>query len=518
MGSKTQHLEITRKLDRARIRSQIGSRYTLGPAEQANITRVYCDTFDWRLYRDDAVFVFEPENHKAALVHLPSDDEIAAAPMDVVARFPVDLPEGVLRTRLAKLVKLRALLPLAKVKVTAYSFPLLDRDDKTVARLVVEHLRLARGNRSRKLPSVARVAAVTGYGKAAQRLQRVVARCPGVRPAQSTVFAIALAALDQEPGAHRGGKPALLEPEMRADIATRTVLLSYLDTIEDNQDGVRNDIDSEFLHDLRVAVRRTRTLIGRVRGVFPAAAVERFSVDFKWLGDATSTTRDLDVYLLGFDDYRRSIVPSMRPDLEPLREFLRRRRHRALAELVQVLAAPRYRKLLRDWRNFLTTAELDEPGASAERPIAGVAGEEIRRIYRKVLRDGRAIGSKSPAVAMHDLRKDAKKLRYLIEAFGSLYDPEAVARMNEVLKRLQDNLGTFNDLDVQSEAMRGFATAMLDEGASPQTLLAMGVLIGHFEERSRETRKRFARRFAEFSRAKNVRVAKSIFHKEVEGE
>ena len=46
---------------------------------------------------------------------------------------------------------------------------------------------------------------------------------------------------------------------MPAPVAVARLLLRLLDTCESNVDGVLRDIDTEFLHDLRVAVRRTRS-------------------------------------------------------------------------------------------------------------------------------------------------------------------------------------------------------------------------------------------------------------------
>ena len=51
-----------------------------------------------------------------------------------------------------------------------------------------------------------------------------------------------------------------LEPEQRADSAVRTILLELLTAIEANIDGTIDDLDAKFLHDLRVACRRTRTV------------------------------------------------------------------------------------------------------------------------------------------------------------------------------------------------------------------------------------------------------------------
>ena len=56
-----------------------------------------------------------------------------------------------------------------------------------------------------------------------------------------------------------------LSPDMRADAALKRVLLHLLGTIEVNEKGTKTDIDSEFLHDFRVAVRRTRSALTQVK-------------------------------------------------------------------------------------------------------------------------------------------------------------------------------------------------------------------------------------------------------------
>ena len=57
---------------------------------------------------------------------------------------------------------------------------------------------------------------------------------------------------------------------MPAPVAVARLLLRLLDTMELNVDGVLRDIDTEFLHDLRVAVRRTRSAIKLLGEVLPA--------------------------------------------------------------------------------------------------------------------------------------------------------------------------------------------------------------------------------------------------------
>ena len=71
---------------------------------------------------------------------------------------------------------------------------------------------------------------------------------------------------------------------------------------------MREQLDTEFLHDFRVALRRTRSLLGQIRDVFPAAAVEHFSSEFSWIGRLTGPPRDLDVLLLALRGRSRDIA------------------------------------------------------------------------------------------------------------------------------------------------------------------------------------------------------------------
>ena len=63
--------------------------------------------------------------------------------------------------------------------------------------------------------------------------------------------------------------------------AVRLILLQQLDTLEANADGVLHDIDTETLHDLRIAVRRTRSALKLLGDVLPGDLTLRFASEFR---------------------------------------------------------------------------------------------------------------------------------------------------------------------------------------------------------------------------------------------
>jgi CHAD domain-containing protein len=103
------------------------------------------------------------------------------------------------------------------------------------------------------------------------------------------------------------------------------------------------------------------------------------------------------------------------------------------------------------------------------------------------------------------LRKRCKELRYLLEIFASLFDPQAYQRALKDLKGLQDCLGEFQDRQVQQEEIREFAAQMLADrtlSANPvpaTALLAMGELAGGIGRAQLQARAEFAERFGEFA-------------------
>ena len=165
------------------------------------------------------------------------------------------------------------------------------------------------------------------------------------------------------------------------------------------------------------------------------------------------------------------------------------------------LKSKRYKEILRTWEEFLSAGECDDTLCKdAGRPILDVASERIWKAYRRVYRRGRKIAADTPAEALHELRIDCKMLRYLLEFFRSLYPAKDVAKLVDALRQLQDNLGDFNDLQVQQTSLCTFAEEMSEEDlASVECLLAMGRLVEHLAQHQAEERERFSQCWARFA-------------------
>jgi CHAD domain-containing protein len=301
--------------------------------------------------------------------------------------------------------------------------------------------------------------------------------------------------------------------EQPAGAAAASVLKALLGVTEANIPGAVADLDPEFLHDLRVSVRRARAVQRELRHVFEPEALSRFRADFRWLQQATGDARDLDVYLLEFDDMRVLVPEPIRPDLAPLHAVLTRRRAAARRRTARALRSERTVMLLSDWSSFLdrlADGGPDAAGRDAERPIGELAGDRIAKVYARMVRMGDAIGPDSPSTEYHELRKQGKELRYLLELFGApLFDEDVVKPMIKSLKALQDVLGHHQDREVQAATLRSLGDAVAAEAnGSAAALMAMGALVERLEEDQHAAREQFASTFARFAskhRRKRVR-------------
>jgi len=470
----------------------------------------WLDTFDWRLYKAGLTLRFEQARRGGRLVLSKADGALQAEQQ--VTRWPrrpslaEDLPDGPVRDRILVLTSPRALLPIVKAVSTVSVTRLLNGDGKTVARLVTERVTVTAptGNTAAdttaELPPQLAVAEVRGYPGQARRAAALLAGVPGVSQASQSLFTVALTALGRHPAACTSGVDAEITATMPAAVAVARLLLRLLDTMELNVDGVLRDIDTEFLHDFRVAVRRTRSAIKLLGAVLPADLAGHYATEFKWLGDVTTPIRDLDVHLLGFDAMTEQLVAASPADLEPLRAFLIRRRAREFRQLAAALRGPRFRAITQDWRKALLEIR-DASGPRKRRPTAAaLARGTTERAFRRIAARGGAITPASPPESLHDLRKRAKELRYLLEFFAPLHDPVAYRKVISDLKQLQDCLGEFQDSEVQQHEIHTLADAMLAERAAPAaTLLAMGEIAAQLALNQTEARAEFAARFGRFA-------------------
>ena len=286
-----------------------------------------------------------------------------------------------------------------------------------------------------------------------------------------------------------------LDPNQPAGDAVHAILLELGTSLRRSVDLTANNSGPDHLHDLRVATRRTRSVLSQLGGALPAEAVASFAADFKWLGEITGPCRDLDVWLLDLSARRVDLAVGEAAALSRFESEVLAARDRARAEVALGLTSPHCRRLLESWEAFLSQQPATaEPPQDAHTPVKVFADWRITRAYQRVLRRGRDLGGDPPPEALHRLRIAAKKLRYLLEFFRSLYPAERIDPHIKELKGLQDELGELNDREIQRASLAVF-TRELEGTVDADTLAAMSDLGSELDHRQRELRHTFRDHF-----------------------
>ena len=302
-----------------------------------------------------------------------------------------------------------------------------------------------------------------------------------------------------------------LNPEDRADEATRKIIGPLLQTVRINVDGVLEDLDPEFLHDLRVACRRTRSALSQLKGVLPHGAADDLVAETKWLGGVTGPCRDLDVFLLELESYRVQLGNDAR-SLTVFERLLRHERCAALGRVQHALRSDRFERMLEAWGRLASSVRNGIDPPEAELPIVDIAGQKVLKAYTKMVKRGTRLADPPPPREMHRLRIDAKKLRYLLEFFSSLYPKKTLKQLIKELKHFQDILGGFNDAVVQQHYLASIAEELRNKGsARPDTVAAMSRLADAMTGRQEGYRQSFTGRFEVFSNRQSRALYRETF-------
>jgi CHAD domain-containing protein len=293
---------------------------------------------------------------------------------------------------------------------------------------------------------------------------------------------------------------ASLNPSASSADSVRLVLIRLLDRIEQNVVGLINGGDPEFLHQFRVGVRRSRTILRQFREVFPSEIGDRFLSDFKWIGRVTGPSRDLDVFLDRLVGFEETGLDSIRLGLTPLHQLLLEKQSNERLRMVESISSDRFSTFVLNWRSFLQQPD-EFKTASASPRVSEIFIGQVWLAYDDVLSRGSRIveDPDAPAKTVHRLRIACKNLRYLIESFVADRNPTVVDPLLASLRQLQTSLGEAHDLELQLCKLQEFALKIVVSGSvDAETSLAFAQFEEHLKKQRQSEYDRFDEQFAQF--------------------
>jgi CHAD domain-containing protein len=439
----------------------------------------HLDTVDGRLHKAGIDLAHLPRKRRLVAVH--GGQQLEQPVTGAWPRMATELPDGPVAALVTPPSWIRALIPYASTQAQTVRYAIRNGDGKTVVRVHWTTGELTKPTTAALATRVG-IETLRGYRAEAAQVRKALLKRSTLQPSDQSWFDLVRGLPALRPAVtQRFG----MRPDQAADFAVADALLGYLAEMDATVDGIVADIDTEYLHDFRVAVRRTRSVLKMLGDVLPPGLAERVAPEFRWLGDITTPTRDLDVYLLELDTLAATVTHPA--DLDSFGAYVRERRAEAATALAKGLRSKRYTDLVSTWRSAL--AEVIAHPSHADVTASALAVERLRTVFRRCQKRAAKITADSDSELVHDLRKACKEMRYLMEVFKPLCDKKAYRNVLADFKELQDLLGEFQDGEVQAAALRQFAQEMVDAGrVDANAILAMGELSGRFEARQRAAR------------------------------
>ena len=289
-----------------------------------------------------------------------------------------------------------------------------------------------------------------------------------------------------------------LGPADRSQPAGRVLALvldGYLRTFRDHEPGVRADIDPEELHDYRVALRRSRSLLSAGRSVFPPDELELLESLSAWMASVTGPVRDLDVLIADLGPLSGRLADELADGVDLLRAELAARRSEAFGSLIEVLDGNRYQVLLRRWQRMASVYRIGggEAGPDAANVAGPVVDSLILAAHDRVRHRAERAMKHDERDAWHSLRKGLKRFRYLVASFAPLYPEGSFDEVSRRLSKLQDKLGRLQDHHVQATLMEAVGMEVGGRAA-----LAAGALADALHRDAEEAHRRCRRAWTHF--------------------
>ena len=289
----------------------------------------------------------------------------------------------------------------------------------------------------------------------------------------------------------KGGAPALARTATLAE-ALQTLIWSCLLHLQGNLRGAMSSDDAEYLHQMRVALRRLRVVLRMAEKFRADESLSALSGEVAALCVALGRIREWDVFIA------ETVQPMCarmagHAGLQALLAVSERQRMACYAELRDAKQARELQQLILRFAIWMSGAYWQQQGEAV--PLArDFATRRLHKLARRFAQSGQQLNTPD-AARLHALRILAKKLRYSAEFFAALYDRKKTGSFLAALSEVQEVLGQINDVAVAHRLLDELA-AMPELSAYQEALALAKGWIAHGLSRQLTVLRKAIRRFA----------------------
>lgn len=232
----------------------------------------------------------------------------------------------------------------------------------------------------------------------------------------------------------------------------QTLIWSCLQHLQRNLRGAMESTDAEYLHQMRVALRRLRVVLRMAYKIYPDEELAGLRSELAALGVALGRIREWDVFIA---DISQSEILAEQAGFQALLDYCEQQRGACYATLRGREQADALQCLLLRFAIWMNGAYWQKAAQDApkSRDYATRHLHQLARLYHQT----GANLDKNDFDRLHALRILAKKLRYSAEFFAVLYDQKRTSSYLAALSDVQESLGNINDIVVAHRLLDGLA-------------------------------------------------------------
>jgi CHAD domain-containing protein len=287
-----------------------------------------------------------------------------------------------------------------------------------------------------------------------------------------------------------GPRPAgrLIQPRDGLAAAGRRIFQRLIEQLISRQYGLAYNDDVEFVHEMRVAIRRLRAAMRIFRDAFEGQ-LQHESQQLRQLAETLGAARDSDVFLDFLQSYARTCPKKCRSLIAGLVETEKRARRQYYRRAMATCRSEPLRQFLGDFYRTLRQPVGSEGGLAVRRnrarnPLYRGARKALRKRFQAVVKFGPRLQNLSSG-ALHELRIACKKLRYATEFFSGVYPPK-LQGLIDILVQVQDLLGAAHDLDLYRQQLRVYFEKRFLKQPDAKAAAAVRSMRAHMRRRKKQ--------------------------------
>ncbi|WP_169942191.1 CHAD domain-containing protein [Campylobacter sp. RM15925] len=203
--------------------------------------------------------------------------------------------------------------------------------------------------------------------------------------------------------------------------------------------------DEEALHQFRVNLRKTRSMLKLLSSVFDKKTADHFNKNFKTIASSTNKKRDIDVFLDFLKEEKRT---------KPLILLAQEVKEAENIKITAMLNASKSEEVFKDWEIFLKEQSDFYQGKDYDKPIKKVVAYALRLQILRLQKSLALLNNECENLHFHNTRIQIKRLRYLLEIFIDMFAIKSLEKCRQRAKEIQEIFGDLQDRDIWLEILK----------------------------------------------------------------